>query len=197
MGKLNGCFTEKTTEITTVDADKLAEFIEESLKKRKVHTPNKRVIIGTVSDEAQKRIKEKCGSRVKNINIDNHSIVHAITQLHHNLEPEDILLAVDVINTTTDIELSDEKHQGCDVLIFQKDIDGDITFLTEVHAKNGYLLVCDAWRQKKARSRRSSDAANKPPRTYAHNDSPHNELSKISHKFNEKSSGDSPGKSIK
>jgi len=191
MGKLNGCFTEKsgwdekTTGITTVDADELAEFIEESLKNQKIHTPNKRVIIGTVSDEAQKRIEEKCGSRVKNINIDNHSIVHAITQLHHNLEPEDILFAVEVINTATDIELSDEKHQDCEVLIFQKDIDGDITFLTEVHAKNRYLLVCDAWRQKKARSRRSSDAAKKPPRTYAHNDSPHNELLTVSHKLDE------------
>ena len=138
MGKLNGRFSEKsggdekTTGITTVDADKLVEFIKESLENQKIHTPSKRVIIGTVSDEAQKRIEEKCGSKVKNINIDNHSIVHA---------------------------------------------------------KNGYLLVCDVWRQKKARSRRSSDAAKKPPRTYAQGDSPHNELYTISHKSDEKSSG--------
>ena len=183
MGKLNGSFSE----ITSVDTDELAEFIEESLKKRDV--PNKRVMIGTINKDAQERIEPKCGEKANEIDIDNNSIVHALTQLHHNLEPEDLLLAVDVINTTTDIELSDEKHQDCKVLIFKKDIDGEITFLTEVHAKKGYLLVCDAWRQKKARSRRSSDAAKKPPRTYAQGDPPRNELSTISHKSDEKSSG--------
>ena len=188
MGKLNGSFSE----ITTVDTDKLLEFIEESLKKRDV--PNKRVMIGKINEDAQERIEAKCGKKVKDIDIDKDSIIHALTQLHHNLEPEDILLAVDVINTATDIELSDKKHQNCDVLVFQKDIDGDITFLTEVHAKNGFLLVCDAWRQKKARSRRSSDAAEKPPRTYAQNDSPRNELPIVSHKSDEKSSGDTSRK---
>ena len=50
-------------------------------------------------------------------------------------------------------------------------------------------MVCDAWRQTKARSRRRPDAAKKLPRAYAQNDPPRNELSTISHKSNEKSSG--------
>ena len=183
MGKLNGRFSEKTT----VDTEELAEFIEKSLENREAIT--KRVMIGTINADAQKRIEAKCGEKANEIDIDNNGIVHALTQLHHNLEPEDLFLAVDVINTTTDIELSDEKHKDCDVLVFQKDIDGDITFLTEVHVKKGYLLIFDAWRQKKARSRRGSDAAKKPPRTYAQSEPPRNELSTISHKSDEKSSG--------
>jgi hypothetical protein len=70
----------------------------------------------------------------------------------HNLEPDDLLYAVEVINTSTDIALSDEKHKCNDVLVFKQDIGGgELTILTEVHAKAGYLLVFDAWRQKKAR----------------------------------------------
>ena len=66
-----------------------------------------------------------------------------MAQAHHNLEPDDLLRAVDVINTI---------------------------FLTEVHVKNGYLLVFDAWRQKKAR--RDPDAAKRPPEAYVRNESP-------------------------
>ena len=191
MGKLNGRLSEKSggNEKPTVDVDELAEFIEESLENRE--TVTKRVMIGTINEDAQKRIKTKCGEKANEIDIDNNGVVHALTQLHHNLEPEDLLLAVDVINTTTDIELSDEKHKDCKVLIFKKDIDGEITFLTEVHVRKGYLLVFDVWRQKKARSRRGPDAAKKPPRTYAQSEPPRNELSTISHKSEEKSSGES------
>ena len=186
MGKLN----DRLSEITTVNTDELVEFIKESLENR--DGINRRVMIGTINEDAQARIEAKCGKKVKDIDIDQSSIIHAITQLHHNLEPEDLLLAVDAINTSTDIELSDEKHQNCDVLVFQKDIDGDITFLTEVRAKNGYLLVFDAWRQKKARSRRRTTAQR--PSADAQNVPSRNELSTISHKSDEKSSRNTSGK---
>ena len=188
MGKLIGRFSEKSEwdKKPTVDVDELVEFIEESLENREAIT--KRVMIGTINENAQKRIEAKCGEKANEIDIDNNGVVHALTQLHHNLEPEDLFLAVYVINTTTDIELSNEKHKDCKVLIFRKYIDGEITFLTEVHVKKGYLLVFDVWRQKKARSRRGPDAAKKPPRTYAQSEPPRNELSTISHKSDEKSS---------
>ena len=164
----------------------LKDFVDEAVRSPK---PYKRVIIGKVSAEAQKRIEAKCGVKVDNINIDNNGIIHAVTQLHHNLLPEDILHAVDVINTTTEIELSDKRHLKNDVLIFKKDMDGEITFLTEVHVKNEYLVIFDAWRQKKAQSRRSSSAAQRPPATHAQNDSPHDQaLSTISPESDEKSS---------
>ena len=93
-----------------------------------------------------------------------------MSKLHHNLELDDLLHAVEVINTTNDISLSEEKHKSNDVLIFKKNIGGDITFLTEVHVKNNYLLVFNAWRQKKAR--RDLDAAKRPPEAYVRNESP-------------------------
>ena len=141
----------------TVDGSGLMDFIKRSLENKKA--PYKRVIIGTINNDAQIRIKNVCGVNVKEIDIDNHSIIHTLANRNHNLEPEDILLPVDVINTSVNIELSDKKHQENQVLVFKKDIDGDITFLTEVRVKNGYLFIFNAWRQKKARSRRSSDAA--------------------------------------
>jgi hypothetical protein len=56
-------------------------------------------------------------------------------KLQHNLNSDDLLHAVDVINTTNDISLSEEKHKSNDVLMFKKNIGGDLTFLTEVHVK--------------------------------------------------------------
>ena len=78
-------------------------------------------------------------------------IIHALKKVNHNLQPDDLLYAIDVINTSTDISLNSKKHKSNDVLIFKKDINGEITFLAEVHIKNDYLLIFNAWRQKKAR----------------------------------------------
>ena len=127
----------------------LQDFINETLRDRKA--PHKWIKIGIIGKDAQKRIKEKCNSKVSEIHIDNYSIVHAMDKPSHNLEPDDLLHAIDVINNSKDISLSDRKHLSNDVLIFREDINGEITFLTEVHVKNDYLLVFDAWRQKKAR----------------------------------------------
>ena len=150
----------------------LQDFIKESLKNRKA--PYKWIRIGIIENNAQKRIEEKCGYKVSEIHIDNSGIIHTMAQAHHNLESDDILYAVDVINTTNDISLSGKKHKSNDVLIFKQDINGSITFLAEVHAKNGYLLVFNAWRPKKAR--RDPDAAKlksaRPPGAYVQNESP-------------------------
>jgi hypothetical protein len=143
-------------------------FIEESLKNRKA--PHKWIRIGTIGDDAQKRIEQKCGIKVSEIHIDNSAVIHAMTQVHHNLEPDDLLHAVDVINTTNDICLSDRKHKSNNVLIFKQDINGSITFLTEIHVKSGYLLIFNVWRQKKAR--RDPDAAQRPPEAYVRSESP-------------------------
>ena len=146
----------------------LMDFIEEAINNREA--PHKWIRIGIISDDAQKRIKHKCGAVVSEIHIDNSGVIHAMSQVHHNLEPDDLLYAVDVINSTHDIDLSNKKHKSNDVLIFRQNINGDIFFLTEVHAKNGYLLVFDAWRQQKAR--RDPDAAERPPEAYVRNGSP-------------------------
>jgi len=151
----------------------LKDFIDESMNNR--HLPNKRVMIGTITADAQNRIEAVCGRKVKDIDTDRSGVIHALKKADHNLETEDLLLAVDVINTSTDIALSPDKNQNNDVLMFKKDIDGDITFLTEVRAGNGYLLVFNAWRQKKARSRRRSNAARRLQGAYVQNDSARDE----------------------
>ena len=156
-----------------LSTEEIRVFIRESLEDRR--SPTVRVMIGEINEAARMRIGAVCGKTVKNINIDNEGIRHALGKPAHNLEPEDLLLAADVINTTTDIELSGKKHLKSDVLVFRKDIDGEITFLTEVRVKNGYLLVFNAWRQKKARSRRSPNAARRPLGTDVRNGSTHNE----------------------
>jgi hypothetical protein len=75
---------------------------------------------------------------------------------------------VEVINTAIDISVSKKKHKSNDVLVFKKEIDDEITFLAEVHKKNGYLLVFNAWRQTKARK----DATAKRPSANVQNESP-------------------------
>jgi len=144
----------------------LHDFIKETLKKRK--SPYKRIRIGNISDEAQNRIKVICGRKVSEIDIDNSGIIHAIKKVEHNLQPDDLLNAVEVINTAANISLSKKKHKTNDVLEFRKDIDGEITFLAEIHEKNDYLLIFNAWRQKKARR----DATAKRPSANVQNESP-------------------------
>ena len=79
-----------------------------------------------------------------------------------------MLHVVEVINTAADISVSPKNHKSNDVLIFKKDIDGEITFLAEVHRKNGYLLVFNAWRRQKARR----DATAQRPSANVQNGSP-------------------------
>jgi hypothetical protein len=145
------------------------DFIGYTMANR--NAPYKRLVIGTVSNAAQKKLNTDFGFIVKNINIDNSGIIHAMGKPAHNLEPDDLLDAVDVINTAENVTLSPEKNQNNSVLVFKKDIKGELTILAEVRNKNEYLSVFDAWRKKKAR--RHPDAVNTPPRTNALNASPH------------------------
>jgi transcription elongation factor len=142
------------------------DLIEETQKNRK--SSYKRIHIGNINDEAQKRIENICGVKISEIDIDNSGIIHAIKKAEHNLQPDDLLNVVDVINTATDISISKKKHKTNDVLVFKEDIDGEITFLVEIHEKNDYLLVFNAWRQKKARR----DATAKRPSANVQNESP-------------------------
>ena len=76
---------------------------------------------------------------------------HAFSKKNHNLENDDLLHLVDTINSTSTIELSDKKHQGNDVLIFRKNINGEIDFVVELRMKhNGQLALITCYRLKKA-----------------------------------------------
>ena len=112
----------------------------------------KRAYIGDVAPEAARRVKAACGKSVSKIMIDNGQIRHAHRKTNHNLEDDDVLHIVDVINTSTDITLSERKFLHNEALLFVKDISGDITFLIQVRAEyGGWLAFADCWRRKKKR----------------------------------------------
>ena len=136
-------------------------FIAETLTNKSL--PFKRIIIGKITESMQARIKAECGAEVMNINIDRHGVIHAMAKPAHNLKPDDLLYAVDIINTADNISLSLDKHKKNAVLIFTKNIAGKITLLAEVHDKNGYVLIFDLWRQKKVRCRRGPNATKMSP----------------------------------
>ena len=140
--------------------EELQDFINQSLNKKQ--DGNIRVNIGQTTDKAKKRIKKIYNNNVPNyIDIDKSGIIHTYEKVNHNLEPDDFLHAVEAINTTNDITMSNDKHQDSDVLEFDKDINGKIKYLTEAHPRKDYLLVFDAWRKNKANKR--PNATNSPP----------------------------------
>jgi hypothetical protein len=112
----------------------------------------KRAYIGNIDIEASKRIKAVCGKTMTKIMVDNGQIRHAYKKSSHNLEPDDIFHIIDVINTATDIKLSDKEFLHNPALIFQKDISGKITFLVQVRTEHdGWLAFADCWRKNKKR----------------------------------------------
>jgi hypothetical protein len=172
-----------------VEKQELKTFIEDAMANRQA--PHKRIAIGTVSENVQKYIEDHFGVRMGGIGIDNSGVFHAKRKAAHNLEPDDLLLAVDVINNSDVIELSKKIHAHCKVLEFKKDIDGEITFLAEIHEKDGYLLVFDAWRKKKARRYATADTDNAgTPSANALNASPLALTSSLSGTSAKKSSGE-------
>ena len=136
------------------------DFIDKSLAERSEDT--QRVNIGKTTIEARKHIEDVYGKSVSNIDIDNTGIIHTFDKKEHNLEPDDLIHAVDVINTPNTISLSEKKHQGCDVLVFKKDINGELDVLAEIHSLKDYLLIFNAMRKNKVRKR--PDAALEAPR---------------------------------
>ena len=103
---------------------------------------------------------EASGKLVRYIGIENNGIKHAFNK-KHNLEPDDLLYAAEIINYSGKIILSDKQHNQCDVLSFIKDINGIIELLAEIHESKDYLLIFNAWRRNKARRR--PDAVKRPP----------------------------------
>ena len=130
--------------------EEFQNFIKHSLENRE--GINRKVKIGEITQDAKQRIEKIYGKSMSNIGIDNNGVIHA-HQKKHKLEHDDLLYAVDIINSTPDISLSDTKHQDCDVLEFKKDIDGNIKILTEIHKSKDYLMIFDAMRKNKAQRR--------------------------------------------
>jgi hypothetical protein len=121
-------------------------------KESPANTEIKQAYIGDIVPEAALRIKAVCGASVSKIMIDNGQIRHAYRKANHNLEDDDIFRLVEIINTATDITLSERKFLHNQALLFVKDISGEITFLIQVRIEfGGWLAFGDCWRRKRKR----------------------------------------------
>ena len=116
---------------------------------------NEEIFIAGVTETAKSRLYKKFGLDVDDIVTDTYSIRHAYRKPAHNLEGDDIIHAVEVINTSTDIAPSG-KHQNHPAYIFKKDIGGEISFLVEARIRKKKLLIFNFYR--KAKKRRHPDA---------------------------------------
>lgn len=145
-------------EIPSLSTEEYKRFINES--RRNSNSENKHVNIGKMTEEAKERMRCVYGKSVSNIDIDNNGIVHAYDKMEHNLEPDDLLQAVYAINTADKIKYTNTKHQNCDVLEYEKNINGLLKILVEVHDKKDHLMIFNAMRKIKVRKR--PDAAKAP-----------------------------------
>jgi len=139
--------------------DEYESFIKYSLNSK--GEKNRKIKIGETTENTKTRIKKN----ISNIGIDNHGIIHA-SQKKHNLEPDDLLKAVDIINNADEIKKSNIKHQQNEVASFIKNINGNIELLVEIHESKDFLMVFNVWRKNKVRRR--LDAVKRPPETNVH-----------------------------
>jgi hypothetical protein len=136
--------------LSPLTKDELKQFINDSLQGK--YKQPKIAYIGDVCTDAALRISDLCGEIVSKIRIDSGTIRHAHGKKTHNLLQDDILCCADVINTATDVTVSDEYHLNNTVLEFRKEINGLITFITEVLVNyGGWLSLVTCYRQKKAK----------------------------------------------
>jgi hypothetical protein len=113
--------------------EEFINFISESLANKE----NRKAHIGMITYEAHQRIKDVCGKMMSNIMLESGTVRHCINKSSHNLWENDILLIPEIINTATDIQVSDTMNQNNECLEFRKDIDGDITLVVEARMNYG------------------------------------------------------------
>ncbi|MCL1992525.1 MAG: hypothetical protein FWG66_06240 [Spirochaetes bacterium] len=124
------------------------EELKAFLEKAGAGKSNDQAFIGVVSQDAAKRIEAVCGKKIGKIMIESGGIRHSCRKSSHNLEEDDFLHIVDVVNTATEIKLSDKKHQNNDCLFISKDIGGKITFVMEVRIHyGGWLALVTCYRK--------------------------------------------------
>ncbi|MDR1218361.1 MAG: hypothetical protein LBK73_01995 [Treponema sp.] len=120
-----------------LSTDELKAFIDNA----KIGNKNEKAFIGLVMPDAAERIQAVCGQGVQKIMLESEAVRHSYRVAYHNLQDDDLLLFTDVLNTATDIKLSDTKHQNNTVIQMRKNIGGKIIFTVEVRIKHGGWLA--------------------------------------------------------
>ncbi|MGI5085856.1 hypothetical protein [Treponema putidum] len=123
----------------------LLDFATQALNKN----ANERLFIGYINTETQKRIKEITGLEAKTIILDSDSVRHSLNKETHNITIEDLQYMKEVINNADNIKVSNKKFIGNSVILFSKDIDGEIIFVEELRANRGQLELLTCYRKKK------------------------------------------------
>jgi hypothetical protein len=124
--------------------DELRDFIHESRTTKQ----NKKAYIGDVTPEASRRILEICGYPAAHIMLESEAIRHSYRTSTHKLADNDLLYIPEIINTSTTIKLSSEKHQNNLCLEFRKNIDGKITIVEEIRVNyDGWLALVTCYRE--------------------------------------------------
>jgi hypothetical protein len=122
----------------------LKEFVE----KARTGKGNSIAYIGTVVPAAAQRIEAVCDKKVGKIMLESGAVRHSYRTLNHNLKDNDLLHIVNVINTATDIKISDTLHQNNECLEIRKDIGGELTFVMEVRIHyGGWISLVTCYRE--------------------------------------------------
>lgn len=150
--------------LKVVSKSELHDFIE----KYKTDKTHDRVSLGAVSEDAKNRIKKATGIDVERAILDSDSVFHAYSKANHNLDPDDLDDMKEIIDTTTDIQLSPEKtKQGLPVIIFKQQKPNGVILCEEFRAGKKELELQTAYRVKKNRQPRS--AGKSQPLAYVRN----------------------------
>ncbi|MDR1215191.1 MAG: hypothetical protein LBK25_00755 [Treponema sp.] len=120
-----------------LSTNELKAFIDNA----KIGNKNEKAFIGLVMPDAAERIQAVYGQGVKKIMLESEAVRHSYRVAYHNLQDDDLLLFADVVNTATDIKLSDTKHQNNTVIQMRKNIGEKIIFTVEVRIKHGGWLA--------------------------------------------------------
>jgi hypothetical protein len=109
---------------------------------------HKKAWIGVVKPSAAGRIQAVCGKTVSKIMVESDTVWHSYKKRGHNLQPDDIFHITTVINAADSITKSSYGHQNNEVLLFSKDISGNLTFVVEVRVNfGGWLSLVTCYRQ--------------------------------------------------
>jgi hypothetical protein len=126
--------------------DELKVFVEEA----RIGKSNSNVFVGTVTPAAAKRIEAVCNKKVEKIMLESGAVRHAYKKVNHNLKDDDLLQIVEIINTATDIQVSNIKHQNNECLEISYNLDGKIILILEVRIHyGGWLSLVTCYRTKK------------------------------------------------
>jgi len=132
--------------LKTATKEEVKQFLKDAINTKE----ERRISLGSVSDSAKERIKDKTGKDVNRIILDSGEIRHAMKKPEHHINLSDLERIGEIVNSTNEITLEDEKHQNNDVIRFVEEVENGINLIMEFRARKGDLSLVTAYREKRA-----------------------------------------------